>query len=328
MSRIDDLSASPRHTIHTASAICGVEPVTLRMWERRYGVVRPARSGGNYRLYSDRDLALLRWLKQEVDSGMPIREAAATLRNRLAAGDWPRALPALHPRRPPSSPERVARELFTSLVAADEPRARALLERAEEGHDLDALCLRILTPCLVEIGEAWHRRELRISQEHYASGFLRGHLLRLFQAYPLRRGARRAFVGCAPEEQHEIGALMVALFLRRGGCRVDYLGANLEIADLVRHARDERPTLVALSAATEGPALALERTSANLAGLRPMPLLAFGGRAFNLDPDLRSRVGGTFLAEDAAQGAALALRMLRGSPDPARGALSKPYTKR
>jgi DNA-binding transcriptional MerR regulator/methylmalonyl-CoA mutase cobalamin-binding subunit len=314
MSRIGDLSPSPRHTIQAASAICGVQPVTLRMWELRYGVVRPARSSGNYRLYSDRDVALLRWLKHEVDRGIPIRQAAAVLQRRLAAGDWPRALPALHRRRPSSSAERVARELYAGLVAADEHRARILLERAEEEHDLDTLCLRILTPCLVRIGEAWHRGELRISQEHYASGFLRGYLLGLYQAYPLKRTAMRAFVGCAPTEQHEIGALMVALFLRRGGCRVDYLGADLDTADLVRYTREQRPTLVALSAATHGSALALGQAAAALDRLRPRPLLAFGGQAFNLNPDLRSRVRGTFLAEDAAQGAAMALKMLQGTP--------------
>jgi methanogenic corrinoid protein MtbC1 len=166
----------------------------------------------------------------------------------------------------------------------------------------------------VEIGEAWHRGELRISQEHYASGFLRAYLLQLYQAYPLRRGAPRVFVGCASSEQHEIGALMVALFLRRGGCRVDYLGANLEAADLVDYVRDQRPALVALSAATEGPALALEKMTAGLERLRPKPLVGFGGRAFNLDPDLRRQPLGVFLGEDAAQGATMALRLLGRAP--------------
>ncbi|HSB91183.1 MAG TPA: cobalamin B12-binding domain-containing protein [Anaerolineales bacterium] len=310
MPRSGQLSAEPRYTIQSAAAACGVEPVTLRMWERRYGVVQPARSRGNYRLYSERDIALLRWLKHDVDGGRPIRLAAADLKRRLKAGDSPPALPSLRARRPAGSVGRVVRDLFSGLTSADEPRARAVLSRAEEQTDLDTLCLQILTPCLVEIGEAWHRGEIRISQEHYASGFLRAYLLRLYQAYPLRRGAPRVFVGCASSEQHEIGALMVALFLRRGGCRVDYLGANLDMADLVGYVRDQRPALVALSAATEGPALALERSTAGLERLRPRPLVGFGGRAFNLDTDLRTRPRGVFLGEDAALGAATALRML------------------
>ncbi len=312
MPSIDELPEIPVHTVHVVSELTGVASVTLRMWERRYGVVQPARSSGNYRLYSERDVALLRWLKREVDNGTPIREAAARLRARLAAGDWPTALPALRGRRSASTTVgAIAARLFTSLVAADEQRARLLLRQAGAQCDLDTLCLQIVTPCLVEVGEAWHRGEIRVAQEHFASAFLRAHLLSLYQAYPLRRRAMRAFVGCAPSEQHEIGALMLALFLRRDGCCVDYLGANLEPADLAGYARDQRPALVALSAATEGPARALEQTADSLARLRPRPLFGFGGRAFNLDAALCHRIDGHFLGEDAARGASNALQMLK-----------------
>ena len=73
----------------------------------------------------------------------------------------------------------------------------------------------------------------------------------------------------------------------------------------------QRPALVALSASSEGSALALERTSARLVRLRPRPIIGFGGRAFNLDPELRLRPHGQFLGEDAAHGAAEALALLR-----------------
>jgi DNA-binding transcriptional MerR regulator len=312
MPSIGDLSSEPVHAIGPVSGMTGIPAVTLRMWQRRYHLVDPARSGGNYRLYSDRDVALLRWLKHEVDGGTPIRHAAADLQRQVARGEWPQALPPLHSRRgPPPRVDGLVRDLFDSLVTADERRARSLLRQASAQHDLDTLCLRVLTPCLIEIGEAWHRGEIRVAQEHFASSFLRGHLLALYQAYPLRRGALRAFVGCAPSEQHEIGALMLALFLRRSGFRVDYLGANLDTTDLIDYARAERPALVALSAATEGPALALEEAASGLARLRPRALIGFGGRAFNLDPELRLLPEARFLGEDAGQGASAALQILK-----------------
>jgi DNA-binding transcriptional MerR regulator len=319
VANIGELSAAPRYTIQDASARCGVEPVTLRMWERRYGVVEPARSAGSYRLYSERDVALLRWLKHEVDSGTPIHKAASQLKQRLRAGEWPQPLPALRWARAIDGAarrlsRRLSQRLYETLMRADEPAARRTLEQAHHNLDLDTICLDVITPCMVEVGEAWHRGEIRVAQEHFASAFLRGHLLTLYAAYPLRRSAGRAFVGCAPSEQHEIGALMLALFLRRGGCRVDYLGANLDAADLVGYVRDQRPALVALSATTEGPALALEKTTAGLERLRPKRLVGFGGRAFNLDSDLRTRPRGIFLGEDAAQGAAMALRLLDRAP--------------
>lgn len=311
MPSIGDFSTVPEHTIQTVSERTGVPPVTLRMWERRYDVVRPSRSGGNYRLYSDRDIALLRWLKHEVDSGIPVRHASAQAKAMIQSGRWPEALPALE--RVPASPEqteRMARTLFRKLIAGDEGGARILLEHAHQALDLDTVCLKVLTPCLVEIGEAWHRGEIRIAQEHFASSFLRGHLLNLLQTYPLRRGARRAFVGCAPSEQHEIGALMLALFLRRGGLRVDYLGANLEASDLAAYARDQAPDLVALSASTDETALAMQEIARGLSELEPPPVFGYGGRAFDLNPALRDEVAGHYLGQSPVEGAAIALELL------------------
>lgn len=312
MTDIGDFPTTPRYTIQDAAARCGIEPVTLRMWERRYGVVDPARSEGNYRLYSERDVALLRWLKHEVDRGTPIRKVASRLQGMLQEERWPKALPAL--RSAPSvrgAARRLTRRLYNTLMRADETGARRIMERAHRDFDLDTICLEVISPCLTEVGEAWHRGEIRVAQEHFASGFLRAHLLSLYAAYPLRRSAGRAFVGCAPSEQHEIGALMLALFLRRGGCRVDYLGANLDPADLAVYARDQRPQLVALSAASEETARALDLVARRLKDLRPSPVFAFGGRAFNLQPALRKGISGRFLSEDAADGARRALALLR-----------------
>lgn len=317
MATIGDLSNTPEHTIRTVSERTGVPAVTLRMWERRYAVVRPSRSRGNYRLYSERDVALLRWLKHEVDTGTPIRHASATAKAMVRNGTWPGVLPALE--REPVSPKvtrRMALSLFRKLMALDESGARSLLEGAHQTLDLDAVCLQVISPCLVEIGEAWHRGDIRIAQEHFASTFLRGHLLALLQAVPLRRRAPRAFVGCAPSEHHEIGALMLALFLRRAGFRVDYLGADLEPADLTAYVREQSPDLVALSASSEATALALRTVAAGLARLESPPAFGFGGQAFNLNPELRDEIPGRFLGEDPVEGARIALGLLEAAASP------------
>ena len=69
MPTIADLSDSPAFTIKAVAAQTGIQAVTLRAWERRYKLVAPKRTIGNYRLYSERDVAMLRWLKFKVDQG-------------------------------------------------------------------------------------------------------------------------------------------------------------------------------------------------------------------------------------------------------------------
>lgn len=47
----------------------GILPVTLRARECRYQLLKPQHTFGNYRLYSDHDLALWRWVKHRLESG-------------------------------------------------------------------------------------------------------------------------------------------------------------------------------------------------------------------------------------------------------------------
>jgi MerR family transcriptional regulator, light-induced transcriptional regulator len=301
------VSDTPQHTIKTVCAQTGILPVTLRAWERRYKLLKPRRTSGNYRLYSDRDVALLRWVRGRMEAGMSISRVAAEFQALRRAGQWPEAVTHLPPEplaQPKAPAASDARRLYDALTTMNEAQAGAILHAAQAQFDLFAVCLEIVQPCLYEIGEAWARGALRIATEHFASHFLRGYLLTLFQACPMRQSAPRIVVGCAPNEYHDIGSLMVALFLRREGYRVEFIGANAHLEDLADYARAERPALICLSASSDEAARGLRQLDARLAGMRPRPRFAFGGRIFDAQPDLRSLVPGLFLGQDARQAVA------------------------
>lgn len=98
MDTIADFSDAPKYTIKIVCAQTGIRAVTLRAWERRYGLLTPRRTEGNYRLYSERDVAVLRWLKGRVDGGLSISRAAAELDEMRRSGAWPQPAPPLAPR--------------------------------------------------------------------------------------------------------------------------------------------------------------------------------------------------------------------------------------
>jgi DNA-binding transcriptional MerR regulator len=313
MPTIVNLSDTPKFTIKTVCAQTGLLPVTLRAWERRYKLLKPQRTSGNYRLYSDRDVALLRWVKSRLESGMTIGRVADEFHAMRRTGRWPEAAPTPPPAPALESatpPDVFAKRLYTALTALNEAEAAEVLREAHAVFDVAVVCLKIIQPCLYEIGEAWYRGELRIAAEHFASQYLRGRLLTLFQSYPMRHSAPRIVVGCAPDEFHDIGGLMLALFLRREGYRVEFLGANVHLGDLADYARDQRPALICLSASLEESAHSLRQMDARLAGMRPRPKLGYGGLAFNLKPALRKTVPGIFLGEDAEQDIAIVRELL------------------
>ncbi len=300
MITIADLPTEPKYTIKTVCNQTGIRPVTLRAWERRHEVLTPYRSENRYRLYSDRDIAILRWLKSRVDQGISISNAANEMRSMLKSGMWPEiSIPETAVRVMPSGtpPEEYAHQLFEALIQHNESRSGDLLRSAAAEFSLPTFCQSILVPTLTEIGEAWYTGRIRVTTEHFASTYIRGRLLAMMQTYPTRRGARHILIGCAPMEQHEIGPLMLALMLREAGYRVEFLGPDIPLEDLIDYADYEHPDMVILSATLLDSAEELRTFQAQLNRLNKPPLFGYGGRVFNSKTKLRNSLDGTFLGE-------------------------------
>ena len=298
MAKLVDFPDTPKYTIKTVSSQTGILAVTLRAWERRHEILTPHRSENRYRLYSDREVAILRWIKSRVDNGIPISSAVNELHSMVKEGVWPEAVPAMPGTQPITSaaaPDLYARQLYQSLIRHDESLAGDLLREAHTFFDLGTICNDIITPALIQIGEAWYRGEIRITTEHFASAYVRGRLLSLLQAYPSRKNAPYVLLGCAPTEQHEIGALMLSVMLRSKGFRVEFLGPDVPIDDLVEYARFEHPQMVILTASMRDSVSELLRLDEKLNELEPKPYFGYGGAAFNLYPELTGKLAGIFL---------------------------------
>jgi methanogenic corrinoid protein MtbC1 len=296
------------YNTQAVARLTGVPAPTFRAWERRYGVPRPARLPGGQRLYAERDVALIRWLRDRVAEGMTVSRAVRLLQTRRAA--------------PPDQPAAGARsfallraELLDRLLAYDTPGAEMLLAEAFALYPVEEVCLQLLQPALVEIGDRWHQGTLSVATEHYASNLLRRKLFSLLQVYDGRKRGRPVLLACAPEELHEIGLLLVALFLARRGWPVVYLGASVPSADLQAASQRLQPRLVILSAATEETGRHLAEAAEQLLALpEPRPLLAYGGRAFEQNGPLPAGLPGTYLGQDAGTAVTRAEALLGSIP--------------
>src|ERR671920_885159 len=77
--QLAQLSASPVFNTKAVARETGVPADTFRAWERRYGVPRPQRTAGGHRLYSERDIATIRWLRDRTAEGLTISQAVRLL---------------------------------------------------------------------------------------------------------------------------------------------------------------------------------------------------------------------------------------------------------
>ena len=189
---------------------------------------------------------------------------------------------------------------MSALLAFDEARADALVSEAFAIYPVEQVAEEVLAPTLVEVGERWHRGEATVVQEHFATAVLRRRLSVMFHAYDQPAAGPLAITGAAPTEWHDLGILLVSLALRRNGWQVIYLGQNVPADQLLQEIRRLHPDLVCLSATTREGAVELAPVYAGVAALpAPRPRLIFGGRVFNLAPDLRDRFTGAYVSASA-----------------------------
>ena len=137
----------------------GVHADTLRAWERRYGLLSPARSDGGFRLYSGEDEERVRATRALIDSGLSAAEAARLARSGVVPSPSPGA----------ASPANADRRLREALERFDEAEANAVLDEAIAALSVEALASRVVLPALEEVGERWERGEASVGQEHFAT---------------------------------------------------------------------------------------------------------------------------------------------------------------
>lgn len=291
----DQLSSTPLYNTKAVAQETGVPADTFRAWERRYGVPRPHRTDGGHRLYSERDIATIRWLRDRTAEGLTISQAIALMSSevgaRITPGDAPVSTEA-------HSWERMNQQLLESLIDFDERRADRVMSEAFAIYPMDEVFLRLVQPTMTDIGEMWHQGKLSVTIEHFATQFVRRKLSSILNTYAINEGRGLILVGCAPGELHDLGALLMAVVLVRHGWQVVYLGPQVPIKDLVDTIDRLKPDMVCLSATSMETALELVDVGRAIADLpAPAPRFGFGGRAFNVNPMLANKVPGTFLGE-------------------------------
>jgi MerR family transcriptional regulator, light-induced transcriptional regulator len=251
----------------------GVSVELLRAWERRYGLLKPARSPGGLRLYSRQDLERVRVMREHLAAGLAAAEAAALASQPGLEGE---------PNEPMLRADALRESLADALDRFDEPRAQAILDRLLGLTTLDTLLGVIVLPYLHELGERWQRGEVSIAQEHFASGVVRGRLLGLARDWGRGIGPV-AVLACLPGEQHDIGLIAFGLALRARGWRIVYLGSDTPVHTVEQVTRIVHASIVVLSAVGSE---ALRPVLAELDSLGRIQRLALAGDAArHADPD-------------------------------------------
>lgn len=290
---LSQLSTAPIYNTKAVARETSVPPDTFRAWERRYGVPRPQRTPGGHRLYSERDMAIIRWLRDRTNEGMNISHAVMLLMNAI---DEPAPAVSNGEAR---ALDRIADELVAALTTFDTQQSELLMSEAFAIYPFERVLLEVVQPAMVEVGERWHRNEINVAAEHFATEFVRRKLSSFLNVFENNAQRETIVVACAPNELHDIGLLFASLFLVRRGWHVVYLGPQVPLPDLIETIRSVKPSLVCMSATTLETALQLLEVARAVEAEFPQLCFGYGGRVYNLNPELCSEMPGVFLGQDA-----------------------------
>lgn len=274
----------------------GVSDHVLRAWETRYGLLRPTRSAGGFRLYSDADEARVRRMQSLLAQGVSAAQAAG-----MVLAEESEAAQQGAESGPPV-PAKAHDELSVALRQAfddfDEPAAQAVFDRLLSELTLDTVLRDVVIPYLHDLGERWADGSASVAQEHFASNVIRGRLAGLARGWGNGIGPR-AVLACAPDELHDLALMAFGIALNRTGWTIRFLGANTPVAEVVRVARLLRPKLVVIAGTTSE---RFERIIPELVELAPLAPLALAGAG--ADQQLSERVGAQLLTDDPVTAAA------------------------
>lgn len=292
---------TPIYNLKAVVTETGLKPDTLRAWERRYGLPSPDRTGGGHRLYSQRDIELLKWLIQRQDEGMSISRAVRLWRQMEKNGTDPLTESESSAPVPPSTPTSFQNNTLDGLrqgwisacMQFDERQAEQIISQAFALFPLEMVCFNLLQKGLSEIGQGWYQGQITVQQEHFASALALRRLETLVASTPLPTRPGRILAVCPPLERHTFSLLLITLLLRRGGWDVVYLGANVPTDRLTSTIAVAKPKLIILSAQTL-PTAATLLPMAHLLHQAQIPS-AYGGAVFNVLPQLRRYIPSYFL---------------------------------
>ncbi|MGL4522948.1 MAG: MerR family transcriptional regulator [Bacilli bacterium] len=263
---------------YNIKAICnklGIQPGTLRAWERRYHIISPVRNEAGHRLYTDSHVRIIEFLIEKVQTGFTIGQAV-----QLYEAD--RQLTEQNENTPSNRAVELREKMQTSLLAYDEWGAHKGLNDAFNFFSIEKVVEDIITPLLYEVGDLWHAGVISTAQEHFSSQFLRTRIGMLLHSIPPNPFLPKVICVCGVNETHEMGILLFTLFLRRKGFDVVYLGAAIQSEDLPDVIKKVQPGFLFMSATIEENVVPTWELVQSVEKSFPNLEVGLGGRAFHI----------------------------------------------
>lgn len=217
------------YSIKDLEKLSGVKAHTIRIWEKRYGVIKPTRTDTNIRVYCDTELKKLLNVAALNNHGLKISKIA-----QLNHEDLCEELNKIAPVDKANCTH--IDELVVAMVELDRSKFEKVLADCTLKMGFEETCIQVLYPFLQKIGVMWQTDACSAAHEHFVSSLIIQKLyVAIDQAYqPKLSKPKKALLYLPEGELHEMGLLFYRYLMKKRGYETVYLGQSVPYADLIK----------------------------------------------------------------------------------------------
>jgi len=217
-----------KYSIKELENLSGIKAHTIRIWEKRYGIIKPSRTDTNIRFYCDTELkrllniAILNRHGIKISNIINLSDSELTDRVISISSD-------------PSDAENNIENMVLAMVEMNESKFERILSRYIMNEGFENAVIKIIFPFFEKIGLLWQTGSINPAHEHFVSNLFRQKLMVAIDNLPVtdNQNAKKYVLFLPEGEYHELGLLFYYYLVKKSGKLVYYLGGSVPYNDVV-----------------------------------------------------------------------------------------------
>jgi len=218
-----------RYSIRELEKLSGIKAHTIRIWEKRYKIIKPSRTNTNIRYYCDSDLKKLLNIAILNRQGFRISDIAKMKDDEISKKVMSFSYSS-------NDVESQIEKLVIAMVDLDEAAFDKILSNAIMHDGFEQTIIKLIFPFFEKIGILWQTDSINPAQEHFVSNLLRQKIMVAIDnlMIPDKENAKKFILFLPEDEFHELGLLFYNYLIKKAGQSVIYLGSSVPLEDLAK----------------------------------------------------------------------------------------------
>jgi MerR family transcriptional regulator, light-induced transcriptional regulator len=210
-----------QYSIKDLEKLSGIKAHTIRVWERRYKILKQHRTETNRRRYGDSELRRIINISILHRNGFKISKIATLSGSEIEEKVSFLSIDTNHS-------DTQIDSMIMAMIDHSEKAVNELLIRSIMNKGIEGTFTDIVFPFLKRIGMMWQTGSADIGSEHFITGIFRQRIISSIDSLAniSKPGSKKVILFLPEKELHELGLLFFTYIIRKCGHETLYLGQS------------------------------------------------------------------------------------------------------